>query len=519
MFQIFVLYIAGAAAVWAVRKRLASRPGAPLPPGPPGIPLLGNINEIAPKDDTPRWKFWRDSLSQYGPISSLNVFGQTIIILNDVEAAVDILDRKSSVTLFDTDLTMSKMCGWGDSRPHPGDVGLWKGIRSNMKREMGTRQAVSRLHPLIDRTTRDLLGRFLEAPENVRDHIERDAAEFFLNLGYGYDIAPPDHVNAKEDRFYELAQRTNSLFWYIFGRQDWIVNQIPLLQYLPAWFPGAESARIAAEIRGSVKEFKALGLKFVQSKMARDQTNSQPSMLARLLQDGVPEPGSEREAATMWSPVEVYLGGTEAAVATFTDILIAMALHPDVQRKAQDELDRVVGPDTLPGFHHRTSLPYIDAVLKETLRWHPPALTPPPHVANTDLIWNGYLLPRGSYFIANIGAFTQNSALYRDPTTFNPDRFLTGGPDNLSGTREPDIQKFVFGFGRRVCPGRFLADDMLFLFTVQVLACFSIAPKVEGASEPKWLQGVISQPGPFELKIQPRSRQHEVLIRTAGKET
>ncbi|RDW79333.1 uncharacterized protein DSM5745_06185 [Aspergillus mulundensis] len=538
MFPFIVLCLAGVAALWVVRKRPASRPRAPLPPGPQGIPLLGNINELAPKDDTPRWKFWRDSLAQYGPVSSLNVFGQTIIILNDVEAAVDILDRKGSVTQFDTDLTMPKMCGWGEARPHPGDLGHWKGVRSNLKREMGTKQAVSRLHPLIDRTTRQLLWHLLEAPDNIRDHIGRDAAGFFLNLGYGYNMAPRDHLTGKEDPFYELTRKANSLFWEIFSRQDWIVNQIPLLQYLPACFPGAEFARKAKEIKGSIEEIKVLGLKVVQ-KMARDQTTLQPSMLARLLQDGAPEPGSEREAAMMWSPLELYLGGNEAvsrfesaivqpkvtdeparqAVATFNSILIAMALHPHVQRKAQDELDRVVGPDALPGFQHRASLPYINAILRETLRWHPPALIPPPHVSNADLMWNGYLLPKGSYLLANIGAFTQNAALYKDPTTFDPVRFLARGPDSQSHTPEPDIQKFIFGFGRRVCPGRFLADEMLFLFTAQVLACFNIAPKVPGTSEPKWLAGIISQPGPFDLSIEPRSRQHEVLIREAGKET
>lgn len=88
--------------------------------------------------------------------------------------------------------------------------------------------------------------------------------------------------------------------------------------------------------------------------------------------------------------------------------IIAMALYPEVQRKAQEELDRVVGHATLPGFEHRASLPYINAIVKETLRWRPPSPVATPHVAGADLIWNGYSIPKGSYLVANIGFVTQS---------------------------------------------------------------------------------------------------------------
>jgi cytochrome P450 len=79
-----------------------------------------------------------------------------------------------------------------------------------------------------------------------------------------------------------------------------------------------------------------------------------------------------------------------------------MTLYPEVQHKAQEELDRVVGSSRLPTFEDRGNLPYIDAIVKETFRWHPLAPLGLPHTADQDDIVNGYLIPKGSILIPNI---------------------------------------------------------------------------------------------------------------------
>ena len=78
-----------------------------------------------------------------------------------------------------------------------------------------------------------------------------------------------------------------------------------------------------------------------------------------------------------------------------------MALHPDVQRKAQAELDRVVGPQRLPDFSDRSALPYVNALLKELARWHVVIPTCVPHAAIQDDVYNGYFIPKGSQIVPN----------------------------------------------------------------------------------------------------------------------
>jgi cytochrome P450 len=81
---------------------------------------------------------------------------------------------------------------------------------------------------------------------------------------------------------------------------------------------------------------------------------------------------------------------------------LAMTLYPEIQRKAQEEIDRVIGPSRLPGFEDRPHLPYIDAIVKEVLRWHPVAPMGIPHMTTEDDVYEGYLIPKGAYLLPNI---------------------------------------------------------------------------------------------------------------------
>jgi cytochrome P450 len=209
-----------------------------------------------------------------------------------------------------------------------------------------------------------------------------------------------------------------------------------------------------------------------------------------------------------------------------------MALYPEVQTKAQEELDRVLGSNKFPTFEDRHSLPYIDAIVKESLRWHPVAPMGIPHMCSEDDVYKGYRIPKGSLVMPNIwygtpvsgkGAsyhrianhlhreFTHDPETYKDPRTFNPSRFL-------SPTPEMDPRNLSFGFGRRICPGRLLADSTIFMTIAKSLAVFDIQPDGEDSVGEEFLPGVISHPAPFRLRITPRSEVAEGLVRAIERE-
>lgn len=83
-----------------------------------------------------------------------------------------------------------------------------------------------------------------------------------------------------------------------------------------------------------------------------------------------------------------------------------MGIYPEVQKKAQEELDRVLGPNRLPRFEDRSNLPYIEAIVKEALRWHPVAPMGIPHMSTEDDVYEGYFIPKGSLVMPNIWSVT-----------------------------------------------------------------------------------------------------------------
>jgi len=115
-------------------------------------------------------------------------------------------------------------------------------------------------------------------------------------------------------------------------------------------------------------------------------------------------------------------------------------------KKAQEELDRVVGKEQLPGFSDKDNLPYVDALVKELLRWSPPAPISVPRRVTRDDVYRGLFIPAGATVIENIWAVFRDPEIYPDPEAFNPDRFLKDGEINPLIFNPEDR---VFGSGRR----------------------------------------------------------------------
>ena len=126
-----------------------------------------------------------------------------------------------------------------------------------------------------------------------------------------------------------------------------------------------------------------------------------------------------------------------------------MVLHPTEQKKAQAELDAVVGTDRLPEFSDEDSLPYVTAVLKETLRWLPVAPQAIAHCTNADDEYNGYFIPKGTTVIGNSWAILHDEERYPEPFKYVPERFLKDGKINPQ-VLDPEVA--AFGFGRRFVP-------------------------------------------------------------------
>jgi len=204
-------------------------------------------------------------------------------------------------------------------------------------------------------------------------------------------------------------------------------------------------------------------------------------------------------------------------VSTLNTFILAMVCYPEVQDKAQKELDRALPRGHLPDFNDEASLPYLSALVKEVLRWQPATPIAVPHYLITDDVYNGYHLPGNSVVIGNAWAILHDEVMYPDPLTFNPDRFLKDGQLN------PDVHDptAVFGFGWRACPARHMAISSLWITAASILSTFTLRKAVDedGVTiEPSqdYHPALICHSLPFKCMIKPRSEEAASLILSAA---
>ncbi|KAJ6089845.1 hypothetical protein N7467_005061 [Penicillium canescens] len=481
----------------------------PLPPGPRRKFIIGNLSDL-PSPGQQDWHHWTEHKERYGPISSLTILGRHIIILNDARLATQLLEKRSSIHSSRPQQTFPEMSGWdkilGASR-NPEHI---RKTRKHLHQEIGSNKNVSRFEDIQTTEVGRFLLRVFDQPEKLQQHIRKEAGAIVLKIAYGYTIEPHG-----SDPLVDLADKGMEDFSFALLPATWAVEFLPILRYLPSWFPGANFAKIAKGYKVRAAAFSDIPYAFVKDQI--EQGTFVPSFLSNLLQDNPVEPGTEDEDIIKWSAGSLYAGGADTTVSSIASFFLAMALFPDVQRKAQQEIDTVVGSGRLPQFRDREDLVYINALVKEVLRWHPVVPINLAHSPTQDDTCEGYRIPKGSSVIANIWAFTHDPLVYNDPMAFKPERFLDS-PDGSPPERDPHM--LVFGYGRRACPGRTLADANVFLTIAQSLAVFDISKPIRNGKVEEilvnYLPGVISHPAPFQLSIQPRSTAHRELIQSLG---
>ncbi|KAJ7138224.1 cytochrome P450 [Mycena epipterygia] len=460
-----------------------------LPPGPRKIPIVGNIFDLPPARE---WEMYQDWSRQYNSdILQLDLAGKSVIILSSLKATEDLLEKRSFIYSDRSPMPMLKdLMGWTFSLPIIPYGNAWS-PRAHR------RLFSQRFNELA--ATHGLLRRLVHTPDAFRDHLRQMAGEIIISVAYGIDVLP---VN---DPYIDVAEQANAgIQAAIPGR--FLVDSIPLLKYVPDWFPGAG-------FKQKAKEWKQVGqllqeLPFVEaSGTARHSfTTENLRNLSESCDKYYNEETIKATAASM------YLAGSDTTVAALSTFVLAMLANPEAQRKAQMEIDMVIGEEQLPDFNDEHSLPYVSALVQEVLRWKPVAPLGVPHFLSVEDEYRGYRIPAGSVVIGNVWAILHNE-MYPDPGAFKPERFLRDGKPN------PDVRdpQAAFGFGRRICPARHMAMESVWITIASIFSVFDITNAVGDNGqiiEPSYAYSseLISTPLPFKCSITPRSLDAVALI-------
>ncbi|KAF7371336.1 Cytochrome P450 [Mycena sanguinolenta] len=490
---------------------LRRRSTPPLPPGPWGLPIVGNILDLRTTNSA-SWLNFAKLGEVWGEISSLTVFGQTMIIVNSLKIAEDLLETRGLNFSDRPEMPMAgELMGFNN-------VLTWVQYGDRVKQERklfhqlfgSSPSIITQFGPLLTSEVHKFLQNILDKPENAVDQIWRLTGAITLRIAYGYHIVP----EPEQDGFLEMFNRVAINFSQATAPGAFLVDIIPALRYWPEWLPGGGFHTTAKEWSTQLHGTVDTGYEYVKEQIATG--NVEPSFTANLLEEGFQE-----EYLIKWAALTIQGGGADTSAAQIKAFFLAMSLYPEVQAAAQKEIDAVVGADRLPDISDRERLPYVNALCKEVLRFHVSVPTGVPHRAREDLIYDRgegatpVLIPKDSLVIANIWKMTHDPEIYANPMVFDPTRFL-----EMNGkAAELDPTRISFGFGRRICPGKLLAETILFLTCSASLSVFDISKARENGIviEPPLGQttGTLSHPLPFKCAVKPRNDRAAALIQTS----
>ncbi|KAG9074417.1 hypothetical protein FRC06_010714, partial [Ceratobasidium sp. 370] len=304
-------------------------------------------------------------------------------------------------------------------------------------------------------------------PSGFAEAILQELGAFFMRMTYGYVAVENDPV---------ILTAHQAIGYYVQGFlcHFW-VDYIPFLRFLPDWFPGTGFKTFGKEGKALLDRFANEPFDEVLDQMYRGQVQH-ASYSSRLLEEkGGLSASPEDVDLIRWSCAGIFGGGSSTSVGIIATFFILITLHPEIARKAQLEIDTVTGRDRLPNLEDVSHMPYFNALLQEVMRTYPSVPLGIPHCASEDIQFRGYLIPKGATIYANIWGMLHNPEQYESPFTFNPDRFLS----KQQPTPDPDPRQYIYGFGRRVCPGMHVANNGIWTICATILAVFDAQPGEE----------------------------------------
>ncbi|ERN19435.1 geraniol 8-hydroxylase [Amborella trichopoda] len=430
------------ATIYAIAKRKQR-----LPPGPRGWPLLGNLPSLDPN----LHECFASLSKRHGPLMSLRLGTKLAVVISSPELAREVL-KDHDVTFANRDVPAAALrIAYGGSdivwTPHGP---LWRLLRKVCVRELLNSTILDSLYTLRRRQTRATVREMLHkagTPVNVGAHMFLTALNIITNMLWGKDSGDQDDW-AKAVEFRRLVGEITELL----GRPN-VSDLLPLLR--PLDLQGIEK-----KMGGLFVRFDGIFNEIIEQRMKDGGKEGSHDFLNYLLD--LKDKGDPKTPLTMTHIkallMDMVVGGTDTTSNTVEWAMAHMLEKPEIMKRAQEEVDRVVGTSTTVEESHLSHFVYLDAIVKEVLRLHPALPLLVPHCPSAPCTVGGYNVPTGTRVFINVWSIQRDPAHWDRPLEFDPERFLREPKWDFSGR---DFEYFPFGSGRRICAGIAMANRMV----------------------------------------------------------
>ncbi|XP_017294468.1 cytochrome P450 2F2 [Kryptolebias marmoratus] len=464
-----------------------------FPPGPPTLPVLGNLRYLTSKNPLKDLEKLRQS---YGDVYSLFLGSKPAVLISGLKAmkeamvvkATDFAGRPQDLLIGD--LTQRKgviLVDYGS---------LWRDHRrfalmTLRNFGLGKKSMEERIHEEIQFTVKTLekstTGKTLSPQVMFHNAASNIICKVLFGTRYEYD---DETLKMIVQCFTELTTLAN-------GPWAMVYDSVPFVSYLPLPFKKAfRNMEMFMEFSiRVVKEHK-------KSRVPGEPRDFVDCYLDELdKQDKQDSTFSEDQLKSM--NFDLYIAGTDTTSNTLLVGFLYLLNFPHVQERCQQEIDTVLEGRDQVTFEDRHNMPYVQAVIHEMQRVANILPLSVFHCTTKDTELMGYSIPRGTIMIQNLTSVLKEEGQWKFPHEFNPENFL-----NEQGDFVKPEAFMPFSAGPRMCLGEGLARMELFLITVTLLRKFRfIWPEDAGEPDFNLVFGAILTPKPYNMKVELRSRQ------------
>ncbi|XP_044478142.1 carnosic acid synthase-like [Mangifera indica] len=439
---------------WTFTK--STNPIPPCPPGPRGIPFLGNLLSLDPELHT----YFAHLAHSYGPIFQLRLGNKIGVILTSPSSARQVLkDHDIAFANRDVPVTVrvatqgGRDIAWNQYGPE------WRVLRKICVLKMLSNKTLDSVYDLRRREIRQTVGYLYSrvgSPVNVGEQMFLTILNVITNMLWGGSVQGAERASL------------GGLFRNLISELTDLLSRPNISDFYPGLarfdLQGLEKKmhRVAGKLDSMIDEIIDQRLRSNGESGEKDNEDFLQFLLEQ--RDG----GDSKTPFTMTHVktllMDMVVGGSDTSSNLMEFAMAELINKPEVMEKARQELDQVVGKNNIVEESHIHKLPYLYAIMKETLRLHPVLPLLVPHCPSETCAIDGYTIQKGSRVFINVWAIHRDPLIWENPLEFIPERFLNEKWD-YSGS---DFNYFPFGSGRRICAGIAMAERM-FMYSLATL--------------------------------------------------